>query len=191
MTYTSWRVKHNWKRIIMNVLTMSNLVDDRMQSLRSRSKRKLQSIVQWTSLRSRSMRKLNKFLRKRRSEFLINFAFRRLELFLKRLISIRLKKNLWKQINVLIATNRIISIVIARNLENSKMSKWTWKMIQRNREKNNLRQKRYEDERLDHLIIFEEEWLIRWNIRVDELCVEEQNLHNNYDRHWCHWIRIY
>jgi hypothetical protein len=30
-------------------------------------------------------------------------------------------------------------------------------MIQRNREKNNLRQKRYEDERLDHLIIFEEE----------------------------------
>jgi hypothetical protein len=30
-------------------------------------------------------------------------------------------------------------------------------MIQRSREKNNFREKRYEDERLDHLIISDEE----------------------------------
>jgi hypothetical protein len=63
-------------------------------------------------------------------------------------------------------------------------------MIQRSRKKNNLRQRRYEDRRLDYFIIFDEEWLIRWDIRVDRLCVEEQNSHNSNDRHWCHWIRI-
>jgi hypothetical protein len=129
--YTSWRVRHNEKRIIINVLTMSNFVDDRMQSLRSRSKRKLQSIVQCASLRSRSrsMKKLNQRSLNRQYEISISIVLQILErqIFLERLISIRLKRNLWKRKNVLIATNQIISVEIAQNRENSEWLRWTWK----------------------------------------------------------------
>jgi hypothetical protein len=111
----------------------SSLVDDRVQSLLSRSKRKLQSVAQWASLRSRSraMTKSNRFLLKRRSEILINFVSRRLESSLERLISTRLKRSLWKQINVIIAMNWIISIATARNSKNSESLKWTWKWYKR------------------------------------------------------------
>jgi hypothetical protein len=117
----------------------SSLVNDRMQSSRTRSKRKLQSVALWTSLRSRSrsMRKQNRRLSRQRSEISISIVFQILErqIFLKRLISIRLKKNLWKRKNALIATNRIISTKIAQNSESSELSRWTWEMIMRNREK--------------------------------------------------------
>ncbi len=174
----------------------SSLVNDRVQSLLSlsRSRRKRRLIVQSTSLRfrSRSMKKLNRFSLNRQYEISISIVLQIFEcrIFSKRLISIRLEKNSWKRKNVSIAMNQIISVKIVRNLENSKLSKWTWKMIQRSREKSNLRKRRYENEKLDHLIIFDEEWFLRWDIRVDKLCVERQNLHNNNDKHWCHWIRI-
>ncbi len=129
MTYTSWRVRHNWKRIIISVLTMQNLVDDRVQSLRSRSKRELQQVAQWASRRSRSrsMKNLNRLSSNRQYEILINIVLQTREhrISLKRLISIRLKRNLWKQINASIATNQIISIAIVQNSENSKLSRWT------------------------------------------------------------------
>jgi hypothetical protein len=86
---TQWKENH-YKRI--------DDVKSRRRSsavVRSKTKRKLRSIEQWTSLRfrSRSMKKSNRFLSKRRSEILINFESRRFESLLKRLISIRLKRN--------------------------------------------------------------------------------------------------
>jgi hypothetical protein len=101
-------------------------------------------IISITRSRLQSMKKQNRRSSKQRYETLINFVHRIFENSTqaqtsKRLTSIRLKNNLWRRTNASIAMNQIISAEIARNSENSELSRWTWKRRQKTREKNNLR----------------------------------------------------
>jgi hypothetical protein len=123
-------------------------------------------------------------------EILINFVHRFLDFQtqLEFLISTQSKNNSWKKINVLVATNQIISAKNVQNSKNQESLRWMWKR-QKTWKTNNLRRKRDEDEWANYIIFFYEEWFIRRKFNTDKLFNEKISLNNN-DRYWCHEMRF-